>query len=47
MRACVHGCVCACAHNNSKNTACTIIKFSENVHIGPNRIPINFSYDPW
>jgi hypothetical protein len=39
------------AHNNLQielqNTACTIMKFSENVHIGPGKITINFGHDPW
>jgi hypothetical protein len=35
-----------CASNNSKNTAHTIINFSENVHINLSKKPINFGKDP-
>jgi hypothetical protein len=30
-----------------KNTVCTLMKFSENVHIVPSKKPVNFGYDPW
>jgi hypothetical protein len=36
-----------CAGKNSKNTVCTLMKFSENVHIGPSKKLINFDLDPW
>jgi hypothetical protein len=34
------------ALNNSKNTVCTLMKFSTNVHINSSKKPINFSNDP-